>query len=283
MSARARIGFARSGRCADANPICGETNPVSVARFSEWCVGRAMIRLFHVSDVHFGAEDTAAIAWFDGLVHAEQPDAIIMTGDLTMRARSAEFAAATKWLEGLRRPVTVEVGNHDLPLFNIFARLFRPYRRYLKLEAMIEKPLEIRGVSVVPMKTTARFQLRDWSKGSVSDGSLARAVEGVKTASREAPTIVACHHPLIEAGTTATAKTHNGANALAALAAAGADVVLSGHVHDPFDVTREVGGRSIRMVGAGTLSERVRSTRPSFNELRIEGREIDVVVREMPG
>ena len=85
-----------------------------------------MIRLFHVSDVHFGAEDRDAVAWFDATVHAEQPDAIVMTGDLTMRARSEEFAAAVTWLEGLRRPVTVEVGNHDLPLFNLFARLFRP-------------------------------------------------------------------------------------------------------------------------------------------------------------
>ena len=50
-----------------------------------------MIRLFHVSDVHFGREDKAAVAWFDALVAAEQPDAVIMTGDLTMRARSREF------------------------------------------------------------------------------------------------------------------------------------------------------------------------------------------------
>ncbi|URW74711.1 metallophosphoesterase [Sphingomonas donggukensis] len=240
-----------------------------------------MIRLFHVSDVHFGREDKAAVAWFDATVHAERPDAIIMTGDLTMRAKSSEFAAASAWLEGLKRPVTVEVGNHDLPLFNLFARFFRPYRRYLKLESMIEKPLEIRGVTVVPMKTTTRFQLRNWSKGSVSDRSLERAVAGVGDADTSGLTLVACHHPLIEAGTQASARTHGGANALAALAAAGADAVLSGHVHDPFDLTREVGGRTVRLIGAGTLSSRVRESRPSFNELRIEGRALEVVHRVM--
>lgn len=240
-----------------------------------------MIRLFHVSDVHFGAEDREAVAWFDAAVHAEQPDAIIMTGDLTMRAKSEEFAAASAWLEGLNRPVTVEVGNHDLPLFNLFARLFRPYRRYLKLEAMIEKPLALPGVAVVPLKTTTRFQWRNWSKGSVSDGSLRRALAVAKDVDPDALTIVACHHPLIEAGTQATARTHGGREALAALAAAEADVVLSGHVHDPFDKMHVEGDRTIRLIGAGTLSCRTRDTRPGFNELRIERRRLDVVHRVM--
>ncbi len=240
-----------------------------------------MIRLFHVSDVHFGAEDREAIAWFDATVHAEKPDAIVMTGDLTMRARRREFAAAAEWLEGLKRPVTVEVGNHDLPLFNLFARLFRPYKRYLKLENMIEKELEIEGVTVVPMKTTARFQLRDWSKGRVSDGALARALRGVEDADKSGLTLVACHHPLIEADTTASGKTRHGDRALAALADAGVDAVLSGHVHDAFDVEYERGGRTVRLIGAGTLSQRVRSTRPSFNELRISGRALEVVQRVM--
>jgi 3',5'-cyclic AMP phosphodiesterase CpdA len=240
-----------------------------------------MIRLFHVSDVHFGREDKEAVAWFDAAVHAEQPDAIVMTGDLTMRARSSEFAAATAWLDGLKRPVTVEVGNHDLPAYNLFARFFRPYGRYTRLERMIEKELDIAGVTIVPMKTTARFQLRNWSKGSVSDRSLRKAVAGVEAADRSGLTIVACHHPLIEAGTQATARTHNGRPALAALAAAGADAVLSGHVHDPFDRVVEEGGRPIRMIGAGTLSSRVRESRPSFNELRIEGRDLEVIARVM--
>ncbi|MBN2973266.1 metallophosphoesterase [Roseomonas aeriglobus] len=240
-----------------------------------------MIRLFHVSDVHFGAEDRAAIAWFDAAVRDERPDAVIMTGDLTMRAKSAEFAAASAWLEGLNRPVTVEVGNHDLPLFNIFARLFRPYRRYLKLESMIEKPLALPGVAVVPLKTTTRFQWRNWSKGSVSDGSLRRALAGVAETDSTSLVIIACHHPLIEAGTQATARTHGGRDALAALAAAGADVVLSGHVHDPFDKLHQEGDRTIRLIGAGTLSCRTRETRPGFNELRIDGGKLDVVHRAM--
>ena len=58
---------------------------------------------------------------------------------------------------------------------------------------------------------------------------------------------------------------------LALLAAGGTiaamDAVLTGHVHDPFDIAHQVGGRTIRMIGAGTLSQRLRSTAPSYNRL----------------
>jgi 3',5'-cyclic AMP phosphodiesterase CpdA len=59
-----------------------------------------MTKLFHVSDVHFGREDRAAVDWFGARVKEEQPDAVIMTGDLTMQARAKEFGAAAKWLQG---------------------------------------------------------------------------------------------------------------------------------------------------------------------------------------
>ena len=241
-----------------------------------------MIRLFHVSDIHFGAEDRAALDWFAGLVRDELPDAVVMTGDLTMRARAHEFAAAAKWLEALGRPVTVEVGNHDLPYFNLWARFVTPYRRYRALERMIERPLDLAGVTIVPLKTTARFQWRlDWSKGHVSARALQEALAMVEAAPAGHRVFVACHHPLVEAGTRSTSRTRGGRWALAALAAAGADAVLTGHVHDPFDVAHASGAGSVRLIGAGTLSERVRESPPSFNEVRIGEAGIETIARLM--
>ncbi len=241
-----------------------------------------MIRLFHVSDVHFGAEDKAALAWFGEAVRREVPDAIIMTGDLTMRARAAEFEAAAQWLESLDRPVTVEVGNHDLPLYNLFARFIRPYRRYKRLERMIERPLDIKGVAIVPLKTTARFQLRwDWSKGYVGKGGLARTLGLMERVPKGDLIFIAAHHPLIDVGTKSSGETRNGARALDAVAAAGAHAVLSGHVHDPFDVAHRNGDNTLRMIGAGTLSMRTRDDPPSFNEIRIEGGRFETIARRM--
>lgn len=245
-----------------------------------------MIRLFHVSDLHFGREDKAALAWFKAAVEEERPDGVICTGDLTQRALKREFEAAGRFLEALPVPVTVEPGNHDLPDFNLVERFFRPYRRYGRVEKLIEKPLDIGHVVVVPLKTTARFQWRrNWSWGVVARRSLADALALIESAGPDHVKLVACHHPLIDReGGASSGRTIRGREALDALAIAGAHAVLSGHVHTPFDLTVPAGGRTIRKIGAGTLSERVRESAPSFNEICVgEDRTISVVHRYMEG
>lgn len=241
-----------------------------------------MTRLFHVSDLHFGRADQEALDWFAATVESERPDAVICTGDLTMRARSAEFEAAARYLEGLPVPVTVEPGNHDLPYFNPFERLLRPYRRFGRVQKMVERPIDLAGVSVVPLRTTARAQFRhNWSWGVVNERSLRRALELIAEDQSSQVKIVAAHHPLLDKDEKASGKTRGGRAALKALADAGAHAVLTGHVHDPFDIEHRIGDRTIRMIGAGTLSERVRTTRPSFNELRVAEGALSVTVRAL--
>lgn len=243
----------------------------------------APIRLFHASDLHFGAEDRAALDWFAGAVADERPDAVVITGDITMRARTDEFAAAAAWLGALDVPLTVEIGNHDMPYFNPLERMLRPYARYGKMAAMVERNIALPGLVIIPLRTTSRAQMRlNWSKGIVRPKNLARAVANANGASGDPIRIVAAHHPLVETGTRGTALTRGGNRALHALAGAGVNAVLSGHVHDPFDLTHVCETGTIRMIGAGTLSERVRTTRPSFNELTIDGRDMAVTVRLMP-
>ncbi|TVV76850.1 metallophosphoesterase family protein [Sphingomonas solaris] len=240
-------------------------------------------RIFHVSDLHFGREDEEAIAWFSERVAAETPDAVVITGDLTMRARSAEYEAAGAWLATLGVPVTVEPGNHDLPYHNPIARMFWPYRRFDRIERAFEKPLDLPGLWLVPLKTTARAQWRlNWSWGVVSKRSLAEAVERLRLCPRGRLALVTCHHPLTDEGASeGHGETLRGIEALHTLAQAGADAVLSGHVHDPFDVMWNADGTPLRLIGAGTLSERLRTAAPSFNELTIENGALDVRVREM--
>lgn len=239
-------------------------------------------RLFHVSDLHFGREDRSALAWFAATVRKERPDAVIVTGDLTMRARSQEFAAAEAWLAALGVPVTIEPGNHDLPYLNPLARLIHPYRRVRRVARAIERPLDVPGVWLVPLETTARAQWRlNWSRGHVADRRLDRALRLLQQRRPGDVAIVACHHPLIDAGTESEGRTRGGAEALHALAEAGADAVLSGHVHDPFDIIWDGNDRPVRLIGAGTLSERVRESAPSFNEVRVADGRIAVEVRAM--
>lgn len=241
-----------------------------------------MMRLFHISDLHFGLEDRRALAWFAECVRVECPAAVMITGDLTMRARSHEFAAACAWIEALDAPVTVEVGNHDLPYFNPFARFFRPYARIRGIERLVERELDLAGLAVVPLKTTARAQWRlDWSKGWVTQSALARTLAAIDALPAGTVTLVTAHHPLVEAGTKGRALTRGGERALTELARRGVAAVLTGHVHDAFDLMKETPAGPIRMIGAGTLSQRIRSTPPGFNELLIAGRGIDVRVRNL--
>ena len=241
-----------------------------------------MTRLFHISDLHFGLEDRAALGWFTDCVRAERPDAVLITGDLTMRARSREFNAACDWIGALDVPVTVEVGNHDLPYFNPVERFFFPYRRIRGIRRLVERELDLPGVAIVPLKTTARAQWRlDWSKGWVTREALEKTLGAIDALPCGTTVLVTAHHPLVEAGTKGRALTRGGERALAALAKRGVAAVLTGHVHDAFDLVKETAAGPIRMIGAGTLSRRIRSTPPGFNDLTLEGAAIDVRVRNL--
>lgn len=240
------------------------------------------VRLFHASDLHFGKEDRRALDWFADCVRAEKPDAVAITGDLTMRARHREFAAFCDWVLTLDVPVTVEVGNHDLPYFNLIERFLDPYRRIRRIERLVEREIDLADVSLVPLKTTARAQMRwNWSRGWVGKGPLRRALAAIDVLPAHHMVLVTAHHPLVEAGTKGKALTKGGNAALAALAKAGVAAVLTGHVHDPFDLMQATPEGPIRMIGAGTLSMRIRSTPASFNELTIESGTISVRVRNL--
>lgn len=238
-----------------------------------------MALILHASDLHFGAEDRAALDWFTAEAHHRKPDAIVITGDLTMRARKREFDAARSWLAALPAPVSVEAGNHDLPYFDIYARLFTPYRRYHAVERFIERPMSLADVAIVPLRTTARAQWRlNWSKGTVRQRRIERARE-MLVRSQARHRIVTCHHPLVGSEHVKNGHTRNGRVALDALVEAGATAILSGHVHDPFDREVAVGSRSVRLIGAGTLSERIRHNPPSFNaiSLTVDGLDVEAV------
>ena len=239
-------------------------------------------RIFHLSDIHFGLEDNRALDWVEREIAERRPDALAITGDLTMRARHREFAAATRWITSLDVPVTVEVGNHDMPYFNLVERFFDPYRRFRGMESVVERELDLPSLVIVPLKTAVRMQPRfNWSKGWISRRALSRCLAAIDALPPGTRALVTAHHPLREVGTQGTALTHGGSRALAELAARGVVAVLSGHVHDAFDIMENTPNGPVRMIGAGTLSKRTRSTPPSFNEIEWDGVSLSVTVRNL--
>lgn len=242
-------------------------------------------RLFHISDVHFGVEDRAALDVVARAVVQEKPDAVVCTGDLTQRAKHSEYAAAAEWFGALGVPVVLQAGNHDMPYYNLWERFTDPYRRYRELNALVGTSFETDDVVLVPLVTTVRAQPRfPWSDGFVRQNPLERTVAALEALRDEPRTkIVYGHHPLLGPSGEKGNPTIGGTPAFEAIAAAGADAIMSGHVHTPFDEIRESGGLFLRMIGAGTLSTRLRhGAPPSYKVLTCSaGGEISVETRTL--
>lgn len=222
-------------------------------------------RLFHISDVHFGVEDRVALDAVAAAVAAEKPAAVVCTGDLTQRAKHSEYAAAREWFAALGVPVVLEPGNHDMPYYNPWERFTDPFRRFESLRAAVSGGFESSDVVLVPLRTTVRAQTRiPWSDGVVKPAALRAALAALEALKGDPRTIIViAHHPLLGPEGGRHNPTIGGDAAFAALAAAGAHAVISGHVHVPFDEQRRLGGQTLRTIGTGTLSTRLRHDAPA--------------------
>ena len=232
------------------------------------------------SDVHFGCEHKRAVAAAADYARAASPDLTLITGDITQKGYPAEFAAAGDWIRGLPQPVFVTVGNHDVPYWDVMARLFWPWRAFEQATGhpahdhqFRSDDLMVRGV------TTARgWQARlNWSKGVIDLDQTRRAADALNQAPDGALRILACHHPLIEMiGAPMTGEVKRGERAARIFAEAGVDLIVTGHVHVPFALPIGVGDNFSYAVGCGTLSHRERGAPPSFNRIEWDSQTVTV-------
>jgi len=243
-------------------------------------------RLFHVSDVHFGVEDRACLDAVAKAVREEQPDALVCTGDLTQRATYEQYRQAEQWFRSLSVPIWLDVGNHDMPYKNLLERFTDPYRRYNGLrEAVAVDHFETEDVVLVPLKSTVRIQPRfPWSDGFVTTKALEATCKAlVELKGDDRHIVVTAHHPLLGPKGEAKNPTIGGEEAFKALSHAGAQAVLSGHIHMPIDEVRSSGGPPMRMLGVGTISTRLRhGAGPCYRTLTfIKGEPIKAELREL--
>lgn len=243
--------------------------------------------ILQVSDIHFGVENTAACKGMLAYAHAEAPDLVLVSGDITQMGHPAEFAAAGRWLKALPEPVFVTVGNHDVPYWDLAARLFWPWKAFEQATGhpahdhqFLSPGLMVRGV------TTARgWQARsNWSKGVIDLAQTRKAANALRQAPPGALRILACHHPLIEMiGTPMTGDVKRGDEAALIFAEAGVDLIMTGHVHVPFALPIRMGDACSYAVGCGTLSQRERGAPPSFNRISWDRYEITVTAMSWRG
>jgi 3',5'-cyclic AMP phosphodiesterase CpdA len=241
-------------------------------------VKRQPIRLLHISDVHFGAEDLEALKAVEDFASHLKPDAVIIAGDVTQSGRRREFEAARAWFDKLGIQPIVAPGNHDTPVFHLPARMVAPFNRYARYMAGLDavgRLVELGGglVRISAINTARGIQGRiNWADGVISLHDLEEALDRLAGGPEGAWRLLICHHPLLEPGHSRIAvDTLRGGEALRRCAAARVDAILTGHIHDAFAHPIEAVRRPMVQMGAGTLSIRLRATRPSFCVISIDG------------
>jgi 3',5'-cyclic AMP phosphodiesterase CpdA len=231
-------------------------------------------RLLQISDTHFGTEQPEVMKALLALAHAEKPDVLVLSGDITQRASADQFSRARNFCDDLAIPRMLSLpGNHDIPLFNVFSRLFRPYGAYLHaFGPELEPQLQTSALCLLGVKTTRRWRHKN---GQVSDEQIERVCSQLHGATAQQLRIVVVHQPVHVLRTSDEHDRLRGWEAaVRAWAAAGADLVMGGHIHLPYvcELSASVAGLDRRMwcVQAGTaLSSRVRREAPnSVNLLR---------------
>lgn len=225
--------------------------------------------LLQVSDPHFGTERPQVAQALIALARRQLPDLAVLSGDITQRARPAQFRAARAFADRLGSPVLAIPGNHDLPLFDWWMRLRRPYARFTaafgpELEPVFRSP----DLLVVGLNTTRALRHKN---GEVSSQQVDRAARLLAQALPTQLRIVVVHQPVaVTRASDLSNRLRGHAAALEQWARAGADVVMGGHIHLPYVLQLHDLARPLWAVQAGTaVSSRVRDGAPnSVNLLR---------------
>jgi 3',5'-cyclic AMP phosphodiesterase CpdA len=236
-----------------------------------------MPTLIHLSDLHFGPGYLSQLGeWVLTEIEALNPDAVIISGDFTMRARHAEYLAAREWLGRLKRPTLTIPGNHDQPLFAPIERLVSPFARYQKyICAETDAALQANGLFVVGLNDNRRMLPGGfWS--SAQRKWLAAQLDG---APRGALRVVTTHHQLMWEGEMRPAGFWFPSRTLAFLAQHGVELVLNGHTHIPF-AAQSPEGIIVARAGTATSSRTRRGSGNTYNLIVIEDKQVSVFVRQ---
>ena len=225
--------------------------------------------LLQISDTHFGTEQLPVVEALAAFTAQQRPDVVVLSGDITQRARRAQFRAARAFVERLAAPVLAIPGNHDVPLFNVLARVTHPYRRYREAFGDDLEPVYASADLLVQCLNTTRWWRH--TNGEISTAQIERVAGRVVGATPGQLRVIVVHQPV---SVPSTGDAHNLVNrhavAVQCWAEAGADLVMGGHIHLPYVTPLPGLARRLWAVQAGTaVSHRVRGGQPnSVNVLR---------------
>ena len=234
-----------------------------------------MRRIVHLSDIHFSSVDYGVVALVIKKINELKPHVVVVSGDLTQRARTREFIEAKQFLAELPHPQIVVPGNHDVPLYNVFDRFARPLDKFRKYITDDLTPTYLdEKLAIVGINTARSFVIKG---GRINEEQIANIQAKMCGVTDEMLKIVVTHHPFdLPEGFDEDDIVGRAQKAMPRISDCGADVFLAGHLHVSHIVTtakryRLENGRSALVIQAGTAtSVRERGEAHSFNFIEFE-------------
>jgi 3',5'-cyclic AMP phosphodiesterase CpdA len=242
---------------------------------------RKMRRIVHLSDVHFGTADAGVASLAIDKVNELQPDVVVVSGDLTQRAKSREFIAARQFLDQLPKPQIVVPGNHDVPLYNIFARIFTPVDKFQKYITEDLTPTFIdEELAIVGVNTARSFVIKG---GRINMEQVEYVQSKMCAVDDSVLKIVVTHHPFdLPENSHHKDVVGRAEQAMPRISDCGGDVFMAGHLHvGHIETTAKryklENGRVALVIQAGTAtSARVRGEANSFNLIEFDHPRLEI-------
>ncbi|MGJ7918391.1 metallophosphoesterase family protein [Massilia sp. LXY-6] len=239
-----------------------------------------MRTLVHLSDLHFGRVDQELLDPLRELVHRIAPTVVVVSGDLTQRAKSEQFEEARAWLDTLPGPQIIVPGNHDISLYNVFRRFVLPLERYKRHITDDLDPVYIDDEIAVLGVNTARSLT--WKDGRVNKEQVEKICATLAGLPEGVTRVVVTHHPFdLPEGAQEDDLVDRAHMAMDVFADVGVDLLMAGHLHQSHagntQARYKISEYAALVVQAGTAtSTRGRGEVNSFNVIRIEPRKIEV-------
>jgi 3',5'-cyclic AMP phosphodiesterase CpdA len=246
-----------------------------------------MTTLAHISDLHFGTESPEIVEGLLEDLASVEPSLVVVSGDLTQRARRKEFVAARLFLDRIPFPRLVVPGNHDIPLFDLVTRFARPLARFRRYIAEDVDPFFSTDAVAVLGMNTARSNT--WKDGRISLAQIDDLRRRLCPLPPHVSKVLVTHHPFLPPpGDPSPPLVGRAAEALRAAEACGVDLVLAGHLHRGYtgDIrTHHVDiRRGILVAQAGTaVSHRVRNETNGYNVIQLSSQRLAFTLRVWDG